>query len=112
MATPVNSPVNSDDALRDQLGAMMASGLKTEWEQRAYTSEEVNAVVARLQDLAPEDYEQKLVIAGFTDYPYEIEDMQQDCKTCMYYLVHRKYCELPELALPVEPQWSCILWRI
>jgi hypothetical protein len=104
--------MDTDAALRKQLGAMMASGLQTEWENRAYTSEEVNAVVAKLQDLAPDDYEQKLVIAGFTDYPYEIEDMQQDCKTCMYYLVHRQYCELPELALPVEPQWSCILWRI
>jgi hypothetical protein len=30
----------------------------------------------------------------------------------MYYLLHRKFCELPELALPVEPTWSCKLWRI
>jgi hypothetical protein len=26
--------------------------------------------------------------------------------------VHRRFCELPELMLPVEPQWSCRLWRI
>jgi hypothetical protein len=30
----------------------------------------------------------------------------------MYYKVHRRYCELPELDFPVEPEWSCRLWRI
>ena len=90
----------------------MATGLQTEWENRAYTSEQVNETVARLQDLKPDDYEQKLAIAGFTESPYVIEDMPQACDTCMYYLLHRKFCELPSLNLPVELQWSCILWRI
>jgi hypothetical protein len=101
-----------DDSLRDKLGAMMAAGLPTEWQTRAYASEEVNAVVARLQDLAPDDYEQKLVIGGFTLEPYESDEIEQSCRTCMYYLKHRKYCELPELAVPVEPEWSCVVWRI
>ena len=39
-------------------------------------------------------------------------DIEQACETCMYYKVHRRYCELPELELPVEPEWSCRLWRI
>jgi hypothetical protein len=30
----------------------------------------------------------------------------------MYYMVHSKCCDLPELALPVEPDWWCRLWRI
>jgi hypothetical protein len=30
---------------------------------------------------------------------------------CMYFVVHRKWCELPELAWPVEPEWWCRLWR-
>lgn len=101
-----------DDELRNRLGRMLADGLKTEWEHRAYTSEEVNATVARLQDLKPDDYEGKLVVGGFTDYPYVIDDMEQACDTCMYYLLHRRFCELPELNVPVEPKWSCILWRI
>ena len=49
---------------------------------------------------------------GFTDHTIEVEDIEQPCDTCMYYLVHRKFCELPELMLPVEPEWSCRLWRI
>lgn len=105
--------MNDDDSLRDKLGAMLADGLKTDWEDRAYTSEKVNQIVARLQHVASDDYEQKLIVGGFTDYPYgDPADISQSCETCMYYLKHRKYCELPELECPVEPQWSCTLWRI
>ncbi len=102
-----------DNSLREKLGKMLADGLKTDWEERAYTSEKVSEVVGRLGHLAADDYEQKLVIAGFTADPYgDPDDISQSCETCMYYLKHRKYCELPELELPVEPQWSCIVWRI
>lgn len=107
--------MKDDDTLRAELGSMLAGGLETEWQERAYTSEQVNAVVARLQGLAADDHKQKLVIGGFTDHPYVGDDdagLSQDCSTCMYYLKHRRYCELPELELPVEPEWSCILWRI
>jgi hypothetical protein len=52
------------------------------------------------------------VIAGFTLEPIEHGGLEQPCETCMYYVVHRRFCELPELNLPVEPQWSCRLWRI
>ncbi len=103
----------TDDLLREKLGEMLAGGIDTDWKNRAYTSEQVNQAVARLQHLAPDDYEQKLVIGGFTNYPYgDDDDISQSCETCMYYLKHRKYCELPELECPVEPEWSCILWRI
>jgi hypothetical protein len=30
----------------------------------------------------------------------------------MYFLVHRKWCDLPELSVPVEAEWWCRLWRI
>lgn len=105
--------MKEDDTLRDELGLMLTGGLDTDWQNRAYTSEEVVKVVARLKLLAADDWQQKLVIGGFTDYPYGGDpDISQSCETCMYYLKHRKYCELPELDCPVEPQWSCILWRI
>lgn len=106
---------HGDDGLRKRLGEMLASGLKTAWQDRAYTSEQVNATVAKLQAVAPDDVQRKLVIGGFTQDPYvgtDGEDISQSCSTCMYYLKHRRYCELPELDLPVEPEWSCILWRI
>jgi hypothetical protein len=65
-----------------------------------------------LQVEAGDDLVAKLVIAGFTDHTIEVEDMQQPCETCMYYKVHARFCDLPELQLPVEPEWSCRLWRI
>jgi len=101
-----------DDVLRDRIGARLAGGLKTEVEPRCDTQEDVHAVTDRLKALAPNDIDGRLVIGGFTDHPIVHEEIEEACETCMYYLVHRRYCELPELDLPVEPQWSCRLWRI
>jgi hypothetical protein len=101
-----------DDALRDRIAALLKGGLETEVFPRAETSEMVNEIVARLKTEAGDDLERKLVIAGFTDHVVEADGIEQPCETCMYYLVHRRFCELPELMLPVEPDWSCRLWRI
>ena len=54
----------------------------------------------------------KLSIAGFTVKPVVHEGVEQACETCMYFLVRRKWCDRPDLDIPVEPQWSCRLWRI
>jgi len=107
--------IAADDSLRAVLEDNLGNGLKTEVEPRAYSSEEVNEIVARLQKLEGEDYSNKLIVAGFTLKAFnsgDDEDDKQACETCMYYLVHRKFCELPELMLPVEEEWSCRLWRI
>ena len=103
--------MNEDAELRDSLKAQL-SELQTEVEPRAYSHEEVLSVVSRLQSLEQDDFENKLVIAGFTLDPYGEGDDEQACETCMYYLMHRQFCELPELMLPVEENWSCRLWRI
>ena len=110
----MNDITSADNALRDQLERLLVGGLETEWRQRAYDNETVDSVVTRLHTAEPEDYVAKLVLAGFTDQPYtgESEDIIQACETCMYYVVNRKYCELPALRLPVKPEWSCRLWRI
>lgn len=101
-----------DDKIRKQIADVLAGGLKTEVWPRAETSEMVNQIVGRLRTEAGDDLEKRLVIGGFTDHTITADDMEQPCETCMYYLVHRRYCELPELDLPVEPDWSCRLWRI
>ncbi len=111
--TAVSPEQAADDELRARLREMLEGGLQTEVEPRAYDHETIQAVVARLQRLAPDDYENKLKIAGFTLEPWQgADDIEQACETCMYYVVHRRFCELPELMLPVEPEWSCRLWRI
>ncbi len=92
-----------DDETRATIAEMLASGLETEVWPRAGTSEEVNEIVARLQVEAGQDLEKKLVIAGFTDHTIEADEIEQPCETCMYYKVHAKFCELPELMASVAP---------
>lgn len=101
----------SDDARREEARVLLAGGLTTQVQPRADTHEEVMRIVACLRE-AGDDLADKLVIAGFTLEPVEHGGIEQPCETCMYYVVHRRFCELPELNLPVEPRWSCRLWRI
>lgn len=101
-----------DDALRAEIAEKLTGGLETEVWPRAETSEMVNDIVGRLKTEAGDDLTKKLVVAGVTDHVIEADDLEQPCETCMYFLVHRHFCELPELMLPVEPDWSCRLWRI
>ena len=109
---PQTGSTPGDDALRKTIAEKLAGGLQTEAFPRAETSEMVNEIVGRLRAEAVGDLDKKLIIGGFTDHTIEIDDVEHPCETCMYYLVHRKFCELPELMLPVEPEWSCRLWRI
>lgn len=103
--------MSDDAAMRDEIQALLEGGLETEAFPRADSSQEVQNVIARLRN-ADGGLKDKLVIGGFTLEPVEHDGIEQLCETCMYYLVHRRYCELPELDLPVEAQWSCRLWRI
>ena len=101
---------SQDEQLREQIGALMAVGLKTQTEPFPETDKEFGQLLAAVRELAPTDLNGKLVLTGFVNQPYGPDQMR--CQECMYYLVHRKWCDLPELALPVEPDWWCRLWRI
>ena len=100
----------NDDLLRNRIGTMMAAGLKTQTEPFPETDKEFGKLLAEVRTLAPDDLEGKLVLTGFVNTPYGPDQMR--CQECMYYLVHRKWCDLPELAVPVEADWWCRLWRI
>ncbi len=100
-----------DDKKRENIRALLSDQLKTEVFPRADTADEVNRVVGRLQEVRG-DLVRRLIIGGVTAAPVVHGDIDQACETCMYFLVHRRYCELPELDIPVEPNWSCRLWRI
>lgn len=100
---------------RELIRSTLAGGLQTQWRDRAYESAQVRSKVAALQAIAPDELEDKLRVAGFTLKPYvadEAPEIEQACRTCMYYESHRRYCDLPELKLGVEPEWSCVLWRV
>lgn len=99
-----------ENALRDRIAKMMAGGLQTLTEPFPETDREFGVLLNELRDLGSDDLKGKLVLSGFVDKPYGPDQMR--CQECMYYLVHRKWCDLPELAVPVEANWWCRLWRI
>jgi len=89
---------------------LLSNGLHTRTEPFPETEKEFAEILTELRKLSPGDLKGKLVIGGFVNHPYGPD--QQRCTECMYFLVHRKWCDLPELAVPVEPHWWCRLWRI
>jgi hypothetical protein len=97
-------------ALLETMGEMMAAGLETRVEPFPETEKEFGAIVDELRAVAPDDVASKLVIAGFLDRPYGPDKLR--CMECISYLVNRRWCDLPELALPAKPDWYCKLWRI
>ena len=99
------------DALRTQIRSRLEGGLQTQVQPRCDTHEKIQEVIKKLQT-SDHSLDAKLTIAGFTLTPVMLNGIECACETCMYYKLHQKYCELPELELPVEPQWSCRLWRI
>jgi len=101
----------SNEGLRAEIKSLLEGGLKTEVFPRADTHEEVQSIIGRLKSVGG-DLKSKLVIGGFTLDTITHGGIEQPCETCMYYKVHQRFCELPELDVPVEPEWSCRLWRI
>ena len=56
------------------------------------------------------------VVSGFTLNPDVLKDDEPSIEpagsSCIHRERHRRFCNLPGLMLPVEPQWSCIVWLI
>jgi hypothetical protein len=100
----------SNQTILDNISELLAAGLKTEVEPFPETEKEFNDILIRLRSLGADDLKGKLVIGGFVDQPYG--ESRARCLECMYYLINRKWCDLPELAVPVKPDWYCRLWRI
>ena len=99
-----------DDRLRISIGKMLADGLRTRTEPVPDEDAALASITRELAALEAGDLQGKLVVAGSVNHPQGTD--QHRCLECMYYLVHRRFCELPELNLPVEPDWWCRLWRI
>lgn len=96
--------------LRERIAELLAAGLETKVEPFPPTEREFGTIASELRALDPDDLKGKLIIGGFLDHPYGPENWR--CADCIYYLANRKWCDLPELALPVEPDWYCRLWRM
>ncbi len=95
--------------LRREIGTLLRAGLPTGIQPQPTTQAEFGLLLAELRALAPENLQAKLQLTGFVGTPHGPDRMR--CQECLYYLVHSQWCDLPELALPVEPDWWCRLWR-
>lgn len=98
------------NGLLAEVTELLESGLETQTEPFPETEKQFAAILDQLRELDPDDIKGRLVIAGFVSHPHGPE--QQRCQECIYYLVHRKWCDIPEVSLPCQPDWWCRLWRI
>lgn len=98
----------SDKELLQRIDKLLRDGLKTITEPVPEDNKQFDVIVAQLAEIPASDLEQKLVVSGYLNHP--VDEMR--CLECMYYLSHRKWCHLPEIDLPAEPDWWCRLWRI
>jgi hypothetical protein len=92
------------------MAEMLEWELETQVEPFPETEKEFAGIIAELRLLDATDLKGRLVIGGFLNRPYGPDKLR--CMECINFLVNRKWCDLPELALPVEPDWYCRLWRI
>ena len=89
---------NQENELRADIARMLASGLKTQTEPVPQNGEEHGALLAALQELGHDHLQEKLVLAGLISHPHGADGAEQmRCRECMYYLLHRKWCDLPLL---------------
>lgn len=100
----------SHDMLLTMIEDMFADGLVTEVEPFPETDKEFSKLLDILRPLDANDLRKKLVISGWLLEPYGPDRMR--CQECMYFLVHKRWCDLPELNLPAKADWWCRLWRI
>ena len=104
-------PSEADHAtLVKMIEDLLKEGLETKVEPFPETDREFAAILDELRALSADELRAKLVISGWLLKPYGEDQMR--CQECMYFLVHRRWCDLPELNLPAEPEWWCRLWRI
>ncbi|MDP3194181.1 hypothetical protein [Tabrizicola sp.] len=100
----------SHDMLLQMIEDMFADGLVTEVEPFPETDKEFSKLLDILRPLDANELRKKLVISGWLLEPYGPDKMR--CQECMYFLVHKRWCDLPELNLPAKADWWCRLWRI
>lgn len=103
--------------LRAFIGDTLAAGINTDT-ALPETDQDWREVVKQLRELDDNELIKRLEIGGFADHPLGEEGKMEDgamvhrCVECIYFLPHSRWCDLPELPVPVEPNWYCKLWRL
>jgi len=105
------TPADADhETLRLMIIDLMNEGLQTKTEPFPENDRVFASILDELRPLNKNQLRAKLVISGWFLTPYGEDELR--CKEYTYYLGNKRWCDLPELDLPAEPQWWCRLWRI
>lgn len=105
------TPSRADhETLLRMIEDLLNEGLETKVEPFPESDREFAAILDKLRQYGPDQLAEKLIESGWKLTPHGEDRMR--CQECMYFLVHRRWCDLPELNLPAEPEWYCRLWRI
>lgn len=100
------------EVVRLWVDGLLSYGIPSTMSPFPQTQREFLEIVENLRGLDENDLLGRLDIGGFANYTVgDGQDMQR-CMECIYYLPNRRWCDLPELPLPVEPDWWCRLWKI
>ncbi len=106
-----------DGVLRTVIEDILAAGISTDTTLVADTASAA-LIIEQLSKLDYDDLYGLLEVGGFANHSLgeqgEMEDgkMIYRCAECIYYHPNRKWCDLPELPVPVEPHWYCKVWRL
>jgi hypothetical protein len=101
-----------NNIVRLWVDGLLNYGIETAMEPFPRTQVEFLQIVDELRRLDVHDLTGRLVLGGFANYTVGEGENQQRCQECIYYLPHAKWCDLPELPIPVEAHWWCRLWKL
>lgn len=100
------------ETLRMWVDGLLEYGVPSTMEPFPETQAEFLAIVNELGQLHENDLLSRLDLGGFANYTVGEGEGMQRCQECIYYLPNGRWCDLPELPVPVEPHWWCRLWKM
>ncbi len=113
----VNVRKCADNVLRQLIDDTLEQGINTDV-SLAEDDQTWQSIVQELRELDRDDLLGVLEVGGFANHSLGDEGEMEAgavvlrCAECIYYYPNRKWCDLPELPVPVEPHWYCKLWKL
>lgn len=102
----------ASNVMRLRIDTLLAAGVAGREDRFPVTQTEFAELIKTLRALPDGDLGGRLAIGGFTNHPVVVNEQSMRCQECIYFLPNRRWCDLPELPLPVEPDWYCRLWKM
>jgi hypothetical protein len=104
--------VAETETVRVWVDGLLSYGVPSTMSPFPETQQQFLGIVRELRQLDRNDLLGRLDIGGFANHEVGTGEEMQRCMECIYYLPNGKWCDLPELPVPVEPHWWCRLWKM